>query len=182
MLVKETTPPDCAVLFDEFVANREKLAAFLRARLGPNGGADVDDLMQELWLKVAAVDPADICNPRSYLFQAAHNLALNRARDRARRLDREAHWRYVAVGEGDGVEDAVAERNLLAREQLAAIDAALRSDGKRAARIFRRSRIDGIDRKRIAMEFNVSLSTVEKDLRAAYRALLLLKDGRQDAG
>jgi DNA-directed RNA polymerase specialized sigma24 family protein len=37
-----------------------------------------------------------------------------------------------------------------------------------------------VDQRRIAAELNVSLSTVEKDLRAAYSALLELK-GRSDA-
>lgn len=164
----------------EFMANRTQLSAFLRARMGAGvDGAEVEDIMQELWLRACAVDPAAVANARSYLFRTAHNLVLNRARDAARRRNREADWGYVHGRDRDGVEEPTAERGLLARERLATIDEALRGVGERAARIFRRYRIDGIDQRRIAEELKVSLSTVEKDLRAAYAALLELK-GRAD--
>ena len=44
--------------------------------------------------------------------------------------------------------------------------------GARTATIFRRHRIDGVQQRDIARELGVSLSTVEADLRRAYRALL----------
>jgi RNA polymerase sigma factor (sigma-70 family) len=169
-----------AGLADVFMANRQHLSAFLRARMGGGvDGADVDDILQEVWLRACEVDPASVANPRSYLFRMAHNLVLNRARDAVRRRDRETDWGYVHGRDRDGVEEPSAERGLLARERLASIDKALRGVGERAARIFRRYRIDGVDQRRIAAELNVSLSTVEKDLRAAYSALLELR-GRAD--
>jgi RNA polymerase sigma-70 factor (ECF subfamily) len=163
-----------------FMVNRPQLTAFLRARIGAGvDGAEVEDIMQELWLRSCAIDPASVGNPRSYLFRMAHNLILNRARDAARRRNREADWGFVHGRADDAVEEAVAERGLMARERLARIDEALRGVGERAARVFRRYRIDGVDQRRIAAELNVSLSTVEKDLRAAYTALLTLR-GRAD--
>jgi RNA polymerase sigma-70 factor (ECF subfamily) len=51
--------------------------------------------------------------------------------------------------------------------------------GPRAAAIFRRHRIDGVPQRQVAKEMGVSLSTVESDLRGAYRALAELK-GRLD--
>jgi len=183
--VRTVPTGDCGVdvadgLAGVFMANRRQLDAFLRARMGSAvDGAEVEDIMQELWLRSSAVDPASIDNLRSYLFRMAHNLVLSRARDAARRRNREVDWGYVHGRDCDGVEEAVAERSLLARERLASIDKALHGVGERAARIFRRHRIDGVDQRRIAAELNVSLSTVEKDLRAAYAALLELR-GRPD--
>jgi RNA polymerase sigma-70 factor (ECF subfamily) len=171
---------DATGLAAVLMENRPQLTAFLRARIGRGvDGAEVEDLMQELWLRSRAVDPASVPNPRAYLFRMAHNLVLNRARDAARRQNREADWGYVHGRDRDGVEEAVAERGLLARERLVTIDKALRGVGDRAARIYRRYRIDGVDQRRIAAELNVSLSTVEKDLRAAYSAVLKLR-GRSD--
>jgi RNA polymerase sigma factor (sigma-70 family) len=165
-----------------FLDHSQQLRAFLRARIGSGiDGAEVDDIMQELWLRSRTVDPAGISSPRSYLFRMGHNLVLNRARDVARRRHHEADWGYVNGRDHDGVEEPVAERGLLARERLETIDKVLRGVGERAARIFHRYRIDGIDQRRVAAELNVSLSTVEKDLRAAYTALLTLK-GQSDEG
>ncbi|MCE3309775.1 hypothetical protein LB322_15875, partial [Staphylococcus aureus] len=60
----------------------------------------------------------------------------------------------------------------IAREQAALAEAALQSVGTRAAGIFRRHRIDGVEQRTVAAEFGVSLSTVEGDLRKAYRAMI----------
>lgn len=164
-----------------FMADQQQFRAFLRARIGGGGdGAEVDDLMQELWVLASSVDPTGISNPRSYLFRMAHNLVLTRARDAARQRDREAAWGYVHGRDQNGVEDPLAERGLLAQERLATVDRVLRGVGERAARIFRRYRIDGVDQRSIAIELKVSLSTVEKDLRAAYAALLALKGGSDE--
>ena len=48
--------------------------------------------------------------------------------------------------------------------------------GTRPAAIFRRHRVDEVPQRKIAEEFGVSLSTVESDLRRAYRALAELKE------
>jgi RNA polymerase sigma-70 factor (ECF subfamily) len=177
LLLKGVEAVDVATgLADVFMENRQQLHGFLRARVGRGvDGVEVEDIMQELWLQSCELDPTSISNPRAYLFRMAHNLVLNRARDAARRRHREADWGR----DQDGVDPPVAERGLLARERLATIDKALRDVGERAARTFRRYRIDGVEQRRIAAELNVSLSTVEKDLRAVYSALLKLR-GRTD--
>ncbi|MGQ2930296.1 MAG: sigma factor-like helix-turn-helix DNA-binding protein, partial [Sphingopyxis sp.] len=67
------------------------------------------------------------------------------------------------------------ERALIAREQLTAIEATLAALGPRAERIFRRYRLDGAGQADIAAEWGISLSSVEKDLQKAYRAIAELK-------
>ena len=51
-----------------------------------------------------------------------------------------------------------------------------RSTNWAPAAIFRRHRVDEVPQRKIAEEFGVSLSTVESDLRRAYRALAELKE------
>jgi RNA polymerase sigma-70 factor (ECF subfamily) len=105
---------------------------------------------------------------------------LNLARDAARARVRDAEWGYVNNRDRDAVEMPLAERTLLANEQLVLVDKTLLNLGQRAAGIFRRYRIDGVEQRRIAEEFGVSLSTVEKELSRAYEALLAL-GSRRDA-
>jgi len=158
-----------------FMAYRPQLAAFLRVHLGSGqDGFDVDDAMQELWLRCCQADKSAVANPRSYLFRMGHNLVLNRVREAGRARRRDADWGYVNGRDRDAVEEPVAERTLLANEQLRAIEKTLRGVGDRAARVFRRYRVEGVDQRCIAEELGVSLSTVEKDLRRAYDALLAL--------
>jgi RNA polymerase sigma-70 factor (ECF subfamily) len=163
-----------------FMAHRSQLAAFLRAHMGSGlTGIDVEDVLQDLWLRCCRTDAVGVSNPRSYLFRMGHNLVLNLAREAARARLRDAEWGYVNNRDKDAVEMPSAERVLLAHEQLALVDETLVELGDRTANIFRRYRIDGVDQRRIAEEFGVSLSTVEKDLRKAYDALLAL-GGRHD--
>jgi RNA polymerase sigma factor (sigma-70 family) len=153
-----------------FLANRPKLLGFLRAH---GAGSDAEDLVQELWIKISQAQTGPIAQPVSYLYRAANNLMLDRYRSQRQSVSREQAW-SDAVGSADpGRSDAPSgERILIAREELLATQAALDGIGTRAAAIFRRHRIDGVGQREIAGEFGVSLSTVESDLRAAYRAVI----------
>ena len=52
----------------------------------------------------------------------------------------------------------------------------LRAEGERVLDIFRLFRIEGLGQRAIAEHLGLSLSTVEKDLQKAYRALIRLKE------
>jgi RNA polymerase sigma factor (sigma-70 family) len=176
LLEVESDSPDAVALADVFDENRKQLRRFLRGMVGGMSGVEADDILHELWLRVSAADASEIENPKGYLFRMAHNLALSWRLGESRRTVRETDWGYVHDLDQNGVEDALAERGLVARERLAMVDQVLRGLGDRVVKVFYRYRIDEIDRRTIAEELNVSLSTVEKDLTAAYRALLKLKD------
>lgn len=153
-------------------ANRERLLAFLRLR---TGGDAVEDLLHDLWLKARSVETV-VEAPLAYLYRMADRLVLDTRRGASRGQKREADWGFVHDRLSGAVDPPDAERRLLARERLAAVEAALRGVGDRAARIFRRYRLEGVDQRRIAQELGVSVSTVEKDLRKAYGALLALRE------
>jgi len=157
-------------LSDEFVSMRDTLARYLRSR---GAGDQAEDLLQELWMKIAALSTeSEVSDPSSYLFRMAHNLMLDRRRTEVRRSARERD--YVAQGEGgpDGVDPApTPERMLDARTSLEAIQRVLRGLGERTDYIFRRHRIDGIGQREIAAELGITLSAVEKHLQKAYKAV-----------
>lgn len=98
------------------------------------------------------------------------------------RASRQAHkreraWSDVNDGAIPGVSDAPsAERHLIGREQARMVAERLDSLGDRPAAIFRRHRVDGLSQRQVADEFGVSLSTVESDLRKAYREMARLKE------
>lgn len=153
-------------LSETFMAHRSALARFLAIRCG---GDVAEDLLQELWIKVQLRD-AVIEKPLPYLYRMAHRLVLDTRRGASRAKDREHSW-SITSGAIEDAEAALAERALLARERLQHIEAALGRLGARAARIFLRYRVDGVEQRRIAEELGVSLSTVEKELRRSYVAL-----------
>lgn len=147
--------------------NRERLLGFLRAH---GAGDAADDLLQELWLRIAAAPPGPVAQPLSYLYRAANNLMLDRHRSQRQATKRDADWTEAAIASPPSE-----DRRLIAREQLAKVQTALDRLGPRAAAIFRRYRIDGMQQKDIAHEMGVSLSTVEGDLRRAYASMVALR-------
>jgi len=163
-----------AGLEEVFLANRDRLLRFLLAR---GAGEAAEDLLQEIWLKIAARDSGPVASPLSYLYRTANTLMIDRYRSMRQAERRERDWSEANDGTVSGVSDAPsAERHLIGREQTRLALEALRAVGERPAAIFRRHRIDGIPQRQLAAEFGVSLSTVESDLRRAYAALAALKE------
>ena len=155
-----------------FVANRDKLLRFLVAH---GAGDAAEDLMQELWIKVSTGATAPVAHPLSYLYRAANNLMLDRYRSTRQAIRRDGDWAAAQTGASDISDRPSSERALIAREQLRLAEQALDSLGPRAATAFRRHRLDGVPQKVIARELDVSLSTVEADLRKAYAAMIELR-------
>jgi RNA polymerase sigma-70 factor (ECF subfamily) len=155
-----------------FLAHRDALLRFLHAR---GAGDDADDLLQELWFRVAAAPAGPIAEPVGYLMRAANNLMLDRHRGRMRAMRRDLDWAETATSADHEAPDA--ERALIGREALGRAEAVLASLGSRVEAIFRRYRLDEVTIDQVAREFGVSRSTVEKDLQKAYRALLELRSG-----
>jgi len=142
-----------------FFQNRAALLRFLRAR---GAGEDAEDLLQDMWMKLEAKDLGPVADPLPYLYRMANNLMLDRYRSATRRERREQDWAEGAGGVmADPNDDlAVDERMIL---------------NQRLELVFRRFRIEGVGQRLIAEELGVSLTTVEKDLQKAYRAMLALK-------
>jgi RNA polymerase sigma-70 factor (ECF subfamily) len=148
---------------------RGRLLRFLVAR---GAGDEAEDVLQDLWQRVAALPGQPVADPLSYLFRAAENLMRDRRRSEVSRGRRQQDWQDSS----DGSEDApVAERMLIAREQLRAVESELARLEPRVQQVFRRYRLAGETQSAIAQSLGVSLSSVEKDLHKAHRTLSALK-------
>jgi RNA polymerase sigma factor (sigma-70 family) len=134
---------------------------------------DAEDILQDVWIRLQALR-GPIANPRAYLFRMVYTGVLDRRRGRLRAAAREAAWLRDG-GDVDPSGAAEAERAIMAREALAAVEARLEALGDPAALIFRRHRIEGQTQRRIAEDLHMGLSTVEKHLRRAYAAILGLE-------
>jgi len=156
-----------------FMSNRPALLRFLRAR---GAGEDAEDLLQDMWMKLEAKDLGPVADPLPYLYRMANNLMLDRYRSSTRRERREQDWAEGAGGVmADPAEDIGVDERLILGERLDQARGVLRGLGPRVEMVFRRFRIEGVGQKAIAEELGVSLTTVEKDLQKAYRAMIALR-------
>ena len=94
----------------------------------------------------------------------------------SRRERREQDWAEGAGGVmADPTEDIAVDERIILNQRLDEARGVLRRLGPRVELVFRRFRIEGVGQKVIAEELGVSLTTVEKDLQKAYRAMIALK-------
>jgi RNA polymerase sigma factor (sigma-70 family) len=157
-----------------FLANRPALLRFLAAR---GAGEEAEDLLHELWLKVETGGTGGpVANPLSYLFRAAENLMRDRYRAVRQSTLRDRAWDQSYSPTAPGISDAPSgERVLIARQELARVERALAELGDRPREVFRLHRLEGVQQRDIATRLGVSISTVESDIRKAYRALLAIR-------
>ncbi len=151
------------------VAERPRLLRFLAAR---GAGDAAEDVLHDLWQRLVATPPAPVADPVAYLFRAAENVLRDRRRSSISRERRQQDWHDASNGPH---EEATGERRLIARERLREAERVLAAQGPRVSSVFRKFRLDGIGQAAIAQELGVSLSSVEKDLQKAYRALAALR-------
>jgi RNA polymerase sigma factor (sigma-70 family) len=156
-----------------FDACAPSLLRLISARMGSR--SDAEDLIQELWLKLATLETGPIANPKAYLHRMALNMANDVVRARVRRRDREAAWSDLMVAEHDSfaVDPAPSpERTLIAKRELEQLTKALRTLPGRAQEAFRHHRIDGKSHCETAEAMGVSRSAVEKHMATAMKYLL----------
>jgi RNA polymerase sigma-70 factor (ECF subfamily) len=148
---------------------REPLLRYLRAH---GAGDAAEDLLQELWIKLAATPAGPIASPRNYLFRAATNLMIDRRRSEAQAARREREWSSLADRlPGSAANDPGPDRLLDGRRRLKLVEQELAKLPSRALAIFRAHRIEGRTQRDIAATMGLSASTIESDLRIVYRLL-----------
>lgn len=166
---------DASGLTALIAAHRAELLRFLAARTGDRDEAE--DLLQELWLRVRGADAGPVANGRAYLFRAANNLVLDRARARRRRAARDTAWSQQEYGEDPADPAANAEEEIVAREEAARLASAIGNLPEGARRALRLHKIDGLSHAETAARLGISKSGVEKHMAVAMKYLrAALKD------
>ncbi|WP_428152357.1 RNA polymerase sigma factor [Brevundimonas sp.] len=167
------TASPASSLLTAYLEQREAMRRFFQARLGP--AADVEDLLQDLYLKAATVDAAtEVREPRAYLYRLASNLMMDRWRSGRRSAVRDTAWRDVTrtAGPTEDIDDAPsAEAVVAGRERLAALMEGLTHLPPRTQAVFRLHKFDGLSYAEVAENLKVSRSTVEKHMMDALRHL-----------
>ncbi len=152
---------------------RPGLMAFFLRRLGSH--AEAEDLTQEVFVRLADADPAQMQSPEAYIFRMAANLLRDRSRREKVRFD------YLAdamAADGAGVDVLDPLRVSAARESLVGLTDALRELPERDRAIFILYRLENVDKRDIAQAFEISLSTVERHLaRAMAHVTRRVRDG-----
>lgn len=153
---------------------RPALTAYFVRRL--RDPSQAEDLVQDLFVRMATAPVIAQGNPEGYIFQAAANLLRDyyrRETTRHRYLEAKSHDDQHSVDPID------AERLLAGRQGIGCVAQVLKRLPERTRRIFILYRLEGMQRKAIAEAFGISVSAVEKHIATAMRTLLADMGGRQ---
>ena len=149
------------------------LAYFLRRVHDP---AEAEDLAHDVLLRLAGIPLEQLRSADAYIFQVAANLL----RDRARRAKVRAAYATSRQALDDAAEvEASApdpERIEQARRSIRALVARLKELPDRTREIFILYRIENVARHEIARAFDLSISSVEKEVARATAYLMLFRE------
>ena len=154
---------------------RSELTRFMLAR--KCDPAEVEDLLQDLYLKLSSIRTGPVSNPRAYLFRMSNNLLHDHRRGRTREQHRDDHWARNRFGHDlERDPEPSPEQTAIDRDELRRVEQVLAGMPPRTAEILRMYRVEGQSQKAIASCLEISLSAVEKHLQRAYRALMQLRE------
>lgn len=160
-------------------ANRARLARYFAAH---GVGDDAEDLLQELALKLDATD-RPVAAPISYIFRTATNLVIDWRRSRRQANLRDAAWAEINDRTSESVDQLpTSDRAIDAKDRLNELAQKLERLPERTRAILIGHRVEGKPQRQLAMELGVSISTIESDLRQAYRLLSDLRDRWNEGG
>jgi RNA polymerase sigma-70 factor (ECF subfamily) len=161
-----------SLLVRTFLEKRENLLLFLAARTRSMPMAE--DLVQELYVKIAGLDPdADVKSPAALLYKMAVNLMIDQVRSGQRAARREAQWRAETrqtIGDEDVVA-AAADQAVIAKERVRRLAAAVAELPPQMGRAFRLHKLEGRSQAETARVMGVSQKMVEQHIAAAIRNL-----------
>ena len=158
------------------MAKRADLIRFFTART--SSAAEAEDIVQEIFLKIANLRLEGIENETAYLYRLGSNLMLDRVRTRQRRSGREASY-YLAFrtgGDGEEIADAPEpDAALDAKRRLTGLVAAIEDLPPQCKRVFIMHKIEGRTHAEIAQALGVSRSAIEKHMITALKRLAEFK-------
>lgn len=164
-------PAGLAALFE---LHRAELLRFLSARCGD---ADLaQDLLQDMWFKVAGAPAGPIGNGRAYLYRMANNLVLDSRRSRQRAMRRDFGWLDEEGGASSAPEDRLdpspaADEELERRQEAELLRTVIAGLPPGAQRALRLHRLEGHPQAEVAEIMGISRSGVEKHLAVAMKHL-----------
>lgn len=154
-----------ARLADWFREWRRPLLKFL-ARRHHGAGADLDDLAQEVFLRLLRYDRAEFVDqPRGYLFKIAANVAHDWANRPAERFAHDPDWLDDLLTESEP------DRDLEAEERSRCVQAALLRLPPRCREVLRLHFGDGLKYEAIAAALGLTPRIVKREIVRGYAAL-----------
>jgi RNA polymerase sigma-70 factor (ECF subfamily) len=146
---------------------RPALIAFFLRRL--RNHAEAEDMAQDVFIRLARADRANLRSTEAYIFQIAVNLL----RDRARKEKHRTNYRSELSADSElGVDSLDPSRIVGGEESLTVLTTAIRELPQLTRSIFICHRLENIPRPEIGFAYQLSESAVDRHLAKAMAFLI----------
>lgn len=166
-------------LIRAYLEKRAQLVRFFAVRTG--SPAEAEDIVQEVFLHIGAVDGASIANPVAYFYKLGSNILLDRVRAQRRTAAREDAYADTLSNptpEGPAGDAPSPEAVWASRRRLKQVMDVVDGFPQQRRRVFVMHKLEGLSYGEVAAALGVSKSAVEKHMIAALRDLAkLTEDG-----
>ena len=159
-------------MVEAYFERRDSLVLFLAART--RCMATAEDLAQDLFVRLSALDAAEVKAPAAMLYRMATNLLIDHVRSTQRASRRDADWRrdtHAQLGGEDVVAEAPADEAIISKERVRLLADAVNGLPPQMGRAFRLHKLDGLSQAQTAQAMGVSVKMVEQHVAAAIRRL-----------
>ena len=155
-------------LMQNVLPHEPALRAWLKRK--PAGTLEVDDIVQETYAILAALDSVQaIRNPKNYAFQTAYSVIISHLR----------RSRIVAIRTmadvdllGVMIDEPSLEQQLSDRDELRQVAEAIAGLPDKCREVFTLRRVEGVSQREIAERLGISENTVEKHVAKGIRLLM----------
>lgn len=162
----QITPKLDEALFERMWSFVPQLRGYLRHRLSP---MEAEDVIQDVFVRLfQCASCHTVTFPKSYLFETAHAVLIDRRRRAASRC---ASMHCELTDSHHPANELSPLRILLGHEQWMAVEAAIERLPMRTQEIIIAIRLEGASLKSLAERYQISTSAIEKHIGRALRAL-----------
>ena len=148
-------------LSDLYRVHWKGLCGYVRAQFGP-GPPEPEDVAQTAFIRFAAADPANIENPRAFLYATARHLVIDHHRQ-AQRVSAHERAAQAAAAENP-VYESSPENVLLQAERFRILAQALERMPLKRRRLVLLNRFEGLSYAQIGEQFGMSAENVRKHI------------------
>lgn len=155
-------------LMQHVLPHEPALRAWLKRK--PAGTLEVDDIVQETYAILAALDSVEgIRNPKNYCFQTAYSVIITHLR-RARIVPIRTMADIDLLGVM--IDEPSLEQQLSDRDELRQVAGAIAALPDKCREVFTLRRVEGLSQRQIAERLGISENTVEKHVAKGIRLLM----------
>lgn len=163
-----------------YLAKRADLVRFFTVRT--SSAAEAEDIVQDIFLKIAGLDESAIENPVAYLYRLGSNVMLDRVRARRRAEARDGAY-FGAHADAAGTAEPAApapspEDAWASRRRLENVLRIMQEFPPQRRRVFAMHKLEGRSYGEVAAALGISKSAVEKHMMAALKLLAPLGEDR----